>query len=93
MGARRLSPADRSSAEAVQQQQHSSKAVDMQRRFVLMGDRLERRWLERCGNMELTFAMVCLCDPTAQGHWPLTENSLVTELVTSWRPQVYDETY
>ena len=67
MEARRLSPADRSSAEAVQQQlQHSSKVVDVQR-FALMGDRLEIRGRERYGNMELTFAMVCLCDPIAQG--------------------------
>ena len=87
METRPFSPADRSSAEAVQQQQqqHSDMTEDVQQRFALtMDGRLESRWLERCGEMELTFAMVCLCDPTAQGRWPLITSSLVTELVTNW---------
>ena len=84
METRRLSPADRSSAEAMQQQQqHSNMTVAVQQCFALMDGRLESRWLERCGHMELTFAMVFLCDPTAHGRWPLLTNSLVTELVTN----------
>ena len=56
----------------------------MQQRSALMDGRLESRWLERCGDMELTFVKVRLCYPTAQGRWPLEADSLVTDLVTNW---------
>ena len=61
-------------------------AADMQHRFALMGGRLDSRKLERSGDMELTFAAVCFCDPSAQGasaYNKQLDDRIGTKLVTA----------